>query len=226
MPLMRLSVSLLALALTACGPSATLTVNSERTTALGDGKDAIVITANVKDSSGQPAFGALVEFSVPVPGVLSGVAVSTDVQGNAVTRCSSTQAKMLTVTVSTAGIEKPSTLPLTFTDPGATTVTPVKLRFSQSPSTTQVGNLLRPIPTVVVEGANGEKTDSTASITVRLTPGSCNGRLGANSLLTVTATNGEATFNGLVADAVGTGCTLDADAADLSPATSTAFDLQ
>ena len=226
MRLMRLCVSLFALALSACGPSAVLSISTDRNAARGDGKDAVVITANVKDASGQPAFGSLVTFAVPMPGVLSGVAVSTDVQGNAVSRCSSTEAKMLTVIISTVGAEKPVSLPLTFTDPGNTTITPVKLRFSQSPSTTSIPNLLRPSPTVVVEGVNGEKTTSTASITVRITPGSCTGRLGANSLFTVTATDGEATFNGLVTEAAGAGCTLSADAADLAPATSTAFDIQ
>ncbi|MGV3623489.1 MAG: Ig-like domain-containing protein [Archangium sp.] len=223
---MRSPVLVLAMALSACGPSAILSFDVDRTTARGDGKDPITITAKVTDSSGQPTFGALVEFVVPPPGVLSGVAVSTDVAGAAMTRLTSTEAASLKVTINTAGVEKPVVLPLTFSDPGNTMVTPVKLRFSQSPSTTQVSNLLRPIPTVVIEGANGEKTTSTASVTVSITSGSCAGRLGSTSLFTVAATDGEAAFNGLVADAAGAGCTLTAESTGLETATSSAFDIQ
>lgn len=214
------------LVLTACGPSAVLSVNTDRNTARADSTDAITITATVKDPSGQPTFGALVNFDVTAPGILSGVAVSTDVMGNAVTRLTSPEAKTLTVTVNTVGAAKPVSVPFTFTPTGNTTVTPTALRFSASPSTTSVSNLLRPIPTVAIEGEGGAKTTSTAQVTVRITPGSCTATLGGTSLTTVAATDGTASFNGLVAGSAGTGCTLTADSPDLAPAVSQPFDIQ
>lgn len=227
---MRLSASLLVLALSACGPSAVIAVNVDRNTAVADSKDAIIITANVKDPSGQPTFGALVTFEVPPPGVLTGVAVSTDVMGNAQTRLTATDAKELTVIINTVGAAKPISLPLTFTAPSATEVTPVRLRFVQPLGNTKVDDLVRSadssVPTVVLEGENGEKTNGTGSVTVRLTSGSCTGgRIAASSLFTVAARNGEASFAGLKAEAVGTGCSLTADAQGLLPATSTTFDI-
>lgn len=214
------------LVLTACGPSAVLSVNTDRNSAQANGTEAITITATVKDASGAAKSGATVTFSVPSPGALSESSVTTDASGNAVTKLTSTAVGALVVTVSTEGAANDVKPSFTFTTPKAPNE-PAALRFTQSPATTQLNNLLRPIPTVVVVDSGGMVvTSSTASITVRLTAGSCSGSLGSTSLFTVAARMGEASFNGLSAASAGTGCTLTADAAGLEPAVSTAFDLQ
>lgn len=214
------------LVLTACGPSAVLSVNTDRNSAQANGTEAITITATVKDASGAAKSGATVTFSVPSPGALSESSVTTDASGNAVTKLTSTAVGALVVTVSTEGAANDVKPSFTFTT-AANLDEPSRLVFTQHPATTTRPTLLRPIPIVaIVNGRGATVTTATNSVTVRLTPGSCTGAIDPQSATTVPARMGEASFGGLAPTAAGTGCTLTADAAGLEPAVSTAFDIQ
>lgn len=79
---------------------------------------------------------------------------------------------------------------------------------------------------VVVEDGAGVVTSSSASVTVAITPGSCSAALDSSSLMTVSASQGVASFYGLKSSSPATGCTLTATSGSLSTAISTAFDIQ
>ncbi len=216
---------LTALAFSACGSSAvSLSVNTDRNMAQANGSEAITITATVMNGT-VAVQGATVTFSVPEPGVLSETSVVTDAQGQAVTKLTSTSAGALVVTVATA--DAPNDVKPSFTFTQGSTGAATRLVFSTSPSTTPLGNLLRPIPTVVLVGSNGMTvTTATNQVTLRLTPGSCAATFDATSLFTVSARMGEASFGGLKPASAGTGCTLTAESTGFAPVVSTAFDIQ
>ncbi|MFT3713840.1 MAG: hypothetical protein QM817_39780 [Archangium sp.] len=134
-----------------------------------------------------------------------------------------------------------ATANLTVTMPGEVTVTATQgttsdsttvtftagptLRFQTSPGNSASQNLLRPIPVVVIEEDGNVVTSSTASVTVAVTPGSCNAQLDATSLATVNAQMGAASFNGLKITTPVNGCSLTATSGSLPAAVSSTFNI-
>ncbi len=206
------------LALSACGPSEVLSLKSDRATAQANGADAVTLTATVKWNGAAPKAGVTVHFSAASPGVLSAASSVTDANGEATTRLTSLSAESILVH---AVLADPSTD--VSTSIAFTVATVNRLRFSTSPGSTGVDNLVRPVPVVVIEDAAGNPTTSTATVTVRITTGSCAAALDASSLVSVAASNGSASFYGLKSSTAATGCTLTATSGSFTPATSTAF---
>lgn len=200
------------LLLTACPAAAPLAVVANRSGAIANGTDAVLITA----TSPQPGF---IDFTVSAGGQLTTPRVQTDASGAATTTLTATTPGAITVTATMATASGTTTV--TFTSPASP-----HLRFQTSPSNTMAQNLLRPIPVVVVEDGAGVVTSSSASVTVGITPGSCAATLDASSQLTVNAVQGVASFYGLKSSLVATGCTLTATSGTLPSAVSAAFDLQ
>src|SRR5262245_25865922 len=115
----------------------------------------------------------------------------------------------------TAGDSAPFTV-----DPGAATV----LAFSPQPGNATAGCAIPGPPTVVVRDSFGNTvTSSTIYITVALGTNPGGSTLGGNT--TIYTSLGVATFNDLSLNKVGTGYTLTASAAGLTPATSSAFNV-
>ncbi len=192
----------------------TISVTAERSTATANGADAVVITATTSAAS-----GTTVDFAVTGGGQLSSARVNTDSSGVAKTQLTSTTAGAVTVTAAIGQLTDSTTVTYA-------AASGPRLRFQTSPSNTIAQNLLRPIPSVVVEDNSGVVTSSTAPITVAITAGSCAAALDASSLMTVNAVQGVANFNGLKSSTQATGCTLTATGGALQAAVSTAFDIQ
>ena len=210
------------LALSGCGPEVlVLSLKSDRASATANGTDAVVLTATVKGSTAMAKSGVTVHFSGSGSSVLSQASGVTDVKGEATTTLTSTVGESVVVHAVLAAASTDISVPVTFT---ASNVN--KLRFTTSPANTSVGNLLRPVPVVVIEDASGNATTSTATIAVSITTGSCAAVLDASSLLSVAATMGSASFYGLKSSTAATGCTLTATSGSFTAATSTAFNLQ
>jgi hypothetical protein len=138
------------------------------------------------------------------------------VSGSATAQLTSAMAGEVTVTA-TQGNTTASTS-VTFTSGP-------RLRFQTSPGTTASQNLLRPIPQVAIEENGSVVTSSTASVTVAVTPGSCNAQLDSTSLATVNAQQGVASFNGLKITTPVNGCTLTATSGSLPSAVSSSFNI-
>ncbi|XXF79957.1 hypothetical protein P2318_09465 [Myxococcaceae bacterium GXIMD 01537] len=100
---------------------------------------------------------------------------------------------------------------------------PHRLTYRVQPSNAPAGAALHPGVVVRIEDAFGNRTDSTASVTVALAdnPGSAT----LTGTLTANAVAGEAAFDALSLDKVGTGYTLSATSPDLVAATSASFDI-
>lgn len=209
---MRALLTTAALTLLGCG-GGDLLVAASKPIASADGVDTVTISVlGVLDA---------VEFTT-TGGTLSVTRATRDAQGVAKTELTSTVVGQVTVTAtSTSGAVGKTNV--SFTAPS----TGPRLRFRTSPGTTQQMNLLRPIPEVAFEDANGAVlTSSTAPVTVAITPGSCAGVLEATSLATVNAVQGVASFNGLKVDRVADACTLTATSPSTTSAVSAAFDVR
>ncbi len=192
----------------------TISVTADRSTATANGTDSVQLTATTSAAS-----GTAVDFTVSAGGQLSAARANTDASGVAKTQLTSTTAGTVTVTATLGQVSDTATV--TFAAASGP-----RLRFQTSPSNTIAQNLLRPIPSVVVEDNSGIVTSSTAPITVAITAGSCAAALDASSLMTVNAVQGVANFNGLKSSTQATGCTLTATSGTLQAAVSTAFDIQ
>jgi hypothetical protein len=100
---------------------------------------------------------------------------------------------------------------------------PAKLAFAQHPMTTRVGEVLNPAVVVRVEDANGNLVGSEALVSLGLGTNPSGAALAGTR--TVTAVDGIATFGDLSIDKVGQGYRLEASSAQLTTATSSAFDI-
>jgi hypothetical protein len=196
------------LLLCACGPAGITGIAVDRINATADGTDAVNVTASAPS-------GTKVSFTT-TGGTLAQASVVADAKGAAVTQLSSSTPGTFTVSAS-AGTTT-ATVNVTFASAR-------RLRFQTSPGNTVAQNLLRPVPEVWVEEGGGVVASSAASITVAVTPGSCNATLDATSLATVNAAQGKASFYGLKISAPATGCRLTATSGTLAPAVSTSFDV-
>src|SRR5207248_4957263 len=88
---------------------------------------------------------------------------------------------------------------------------------------TNAGATITPGATVQIQDANGNLTNSTASVTMAIGTNPSSGTL--SGTLTVAAVNGTATFSNLSIDKGGNGYTLQASSTGLSSATSGAFNI-
>ena len=99
-----------------------------------------------------------------------------------------------------------------------------KLAFSVQPATGGVGTVLSPAVTVLVEDSLGNLiSNSTNPITVGLNPEASAAKFGGT--LTVSAVQGNATFNDLTVGTIGEDYQLVASSPGLNPATSSAFSI-
>jgi hypothetical protein len=100
---------------------------------------------------------------------------------------------------------------------------PAKLSFAQHPVTTRVGEVLDPAVMVRIEDANGNMVAPDAFVSLALSTNPSGAALAGTR--TVRAVDGIATFGDLSIDKVGQGYTLEASSAQLTTATSNAFDI-
>ena len=185
---------------------------ADRTTGVADGVDAVTLTAT--------AVGAdFIDFTASAGGQLTQTHAKADASGVATTKLSAAAAGTINVTATV--LKLTSSTSVTFS-----ASTAPHLRFQTSPANTLSGNLLRPVPVVVVEDGSGVVTSSSAPITVAITTGSCAATLDSSSLLTVTASMGSASFYGLKSSTLASGCTLTATSGSLQAAVSTVFDIR
>jgi hypothetical protein len=98
-----------------------------------------------------------------------------------------------------------------------------QLAFTVRPSDVVAGRAMAPAVEVTLRDAAGNRTTSTASVTLAL--GSNPGGATLSGTTTVNAVQGRATFTGLSLDKVGSGYTLVASSAGLPDVTSQAFDV-
>lgn len=206
------SLLVLSVALVGCGVPEVIVTASQSSGRVG--LDSVTITATVT-----PAQQTLVVFQ-SADGTLSETQVRSNSAGVATTQLTSSRSGSVQVTA-TVSIGSA-------TSAGLTTVnftSGTKLRFSTSPSNTRAGDLLRPVPVVVVE-QNGATISSSAPITVSVTPGSCTSTLDSTSLTMVNANQGTANFYGLKISTPATGCTLTASSGSFDQGVSAAFDVQ
>ena len=101
---------------------------------------------------------------------------------------------------------------------------PTQLAFSVQPSNAEVGAAISPAIKVQVQDANG-KLITTATDLVTLAIGTNPGGATLAGTLTVTAVGGEATFNDISIDKIGSGYILTASSGGLTSATSSAFNV-
>ena len=98
-----------------------------------------------------------------------------------------------------------------------------QLAFNTQPSEVEYNSAIAPAISVEIQDAFGNKTTDTDTITLAINNNPEGATLGGT--LSVAASAGEASFNDISLDAVGTGYTLDASAAGLSTSTSDPFDV-
>jgi hypothetical protein len=124
-----------------------------------------------------------------------------------------------TLIASSAGLTSDTSAAFNVLAPG----NPAKLAFQGTPANTAAGTAITGV-TVLVQDANGlTVTTADTLITVALGNNAGNGTLEGS--LQVAAVDGVASFNDLTIDAAGVGYTLTAEAANLTGATSAAFDI-
>jgi len=104
-------------------------------------------------------------------------------------------------------------------NPGAAS----KLAFTQQPSTTTAGQTISPSVAVQIQDANGNLTNSTASVSIAIANNPSSGSLSGTT--PVNAANGVATFSDLSINKGGTGYTLQASSNGLTSATSGGFNI-
>src|SRR5207248_8359131 len=99
-----------------------------------------------------------------------------------------------------------------------------KLAFIQQPTNTNAGQAaITPAVTVQIQDANGNLTNSTASVAIAIANNPSSGTLSGTT--PVTAVNGTATFADLSINKGGTGYTLQATSAGLTSVTSAPFNI-
>ncbi len=120
---------------------------------------------------------------------------------------------------STTGLTPDTSSAFNITAGGAT-----KLGFFTQPSNTTGGTTFSPAVQVEVQDASGNRvTTASNSITLAIGTNANNGAL--SGTVTVAASLGLATFNGVSIDSAGTGYTLNATSGGLTQATSTGFNV-
>ena len=119
-----------------------------------------------------------------------------------------------------AGLASDTSTPFNIS-PGAAS----KLGFVQQPTSANAGATITPVVTAEIEDVNGNRTSSTANVTLAITSGTgtTGAHLSGGTTVTVAAVNGLATFSTLSIDSAGTGYTLSATSGSLTGATSSAF---
>jgi adhesin/invasin len=177
------------------------------------------LQATVMDSNGHPSVGVTVTFSVPTSGAsatLGATSVTTDSNGLASVRATAnTVAGAYAVTASVTGVTPSAPFNLTnLAGPAAT------ISFVQQPGNTQAGQPISPAVAVILKDAFNNPIAGTA-ITLSLQGGTAT----LNGTLTQsTASNGIATFPGLIINTVGT-YSLQATAAGGPSTTSSSFNI-
>src|SRR5205823_5914138 len=98
-----------------------------------------------------------------------------------------------------------------------------KLAFIQQPTTTTAGQTITPAVTVQIQDANGNLTNSTASVAMAIGTNPSTGTL--SDTTPVNAVNGVATFSNLSINKAGTGYTLQATSTGLTATTNSGFNI-
>lgn len=99
-----------------------------------------------------------------------------------------------------------------------------RLAMSVQPSDVAVSTAIAPTMQVLVQNANGlTMTNSSAAVTMAITPGTGTAGAVLTGQLIVNAVNGVASFNNVRIDQAGTGYTLTASAPGLTPVATAAF---
>jgi hypothetical protein len=170
--------------------------------------------------NGSPSIAVAIS-SNPAGGTLSGTATVTAVNGVATFSNLSLDKSGTgyTLTAGATGLTGAISSPFEVTPAVAT-----KLAFGVQPTTTAVGYTIAPAVQVVIQDAQGNTaTSASPSVTVAIGTNPAGATLLGTA--TVAAASGVATFSNLSLDRFGTGYKLTADAAGLTGATSSPFDV-
>jgi hypothetical protein len=101
----------------------------------------------------------------------------------------------------------------------------VKLAFTTQPAVAVAGSAFKEQPVVAIIDIYGNPVNSTASVSLVITPDTGTSGAVLSGTATVNATNGEVYFSDLAIDKAGAGYTLTATTSDLPPANSAPFDV-
>lgn len=211
--------------LAGCSPQVeTISIWADRTAAVADGFDAILITATRTAPDGSPV-SQFIDFTVArADGSFDSSRVSSDASGVSTLKLTANTPGSVDVRVSVPwvgeGRPQGGSVSLTFT-----AAIGQRLRFRTSPWNEFLSHQLWPLPVVEVADGPAVVTSSTVPVTLSVTPGSCDAVLTAMSQVTENAVRGVAHFNFLQMSAVASGCTLTAASPDLPSAVSTPFDV-
>lgn len=223
---MRLGTLSFLLMLTACGgaSNANFVADSANATA----GDSVRVRLFVTTLQGGVKVGAKVTFSVNAPAELSVSSAETNAQGVAETKVTLNQAGTATVTATVDGQDFTTSVVFKAVE---TVPTPAAVQFVNQPA--NVAGLypnkflrdasLQPIQVSVVSSSGALVSDSNATVTIGVT--GCTATLHQNSLKSIAAVSGTATFSGLAFATVGTGCKLTASSGALTGAESGTFDV-
>jgi adhesin/invasin len=226
---MRLGTLSFLLMLTACGgaSSATFVADSANATA----GDAVRVRLFVTTVQGGVKVGAKVAFSVTAPAELSVASAETNAQGVAETKVTLNEAGIATVTATVDGQDYTASVHYAGVGPGPVVAT--KVVFDNAPVNVSGQNLLRDgngaaLRVVLMDDSGHVASESTASVTVALTAGSCTARIDPSQVplyTTQAAASGVASFGYVRFTQTGTGCTLTATSGSLTTAVSGSFDV-
>ena len=197
-------------------------VEASKTQAISaNGKDLVDIRVTVRQEDGTALEGRTVKVTVSGEGnTVVQPAGTTDAQGVAVARVSSTVAGLKTVTASVEAEGGPVTL--TSRPSLEFVVLPAsRLAFTQGPTGGTAGAVLGAVE-VSIQNAEGE-TMTGATNTVTLALGSGPAAAALEGTVSVAAVNGVARFSGLVLKKASPGYTLTASGAGLTGTTSPSF---
>ena len=183
---------------------------------------AVRVTAQSASGSVATNFTGSVSVTIatgPAGAALSG-ATATAVNGVATfTTLSADHAGTYTLAASATGPTGTTSNSFAVTDP----IVPTQLAFTGQPSNAVAGAAISPAVQVEIRDQFGNRTSATNSVTMAIGTNPASGIL--TGTLTVAAVNGVATFSTLKIDKAGAGYTLQATAAGLTGATSTAFNV-
>lgn len=202
-----------------------LAVTGASASASGGGQVGVVGTqlaaplrVTVLDAQGAPAPNVVVDFQVTAGGgSVSPASATTDAQGMAsTTHVLGTAVGAHTVTAQVPGVSSPQTFNAT-----ATAAAAASLRIQSTPPNAGPGAAFS--LNVEVSDAFGNPASADVSLAIGTNP--VGGSLSTPGGVTVTASNGIATFSGASLDNVGDGYTLVATASGLPAATSGAFNV-
>jgi adhesin/invasin len=175
----------------AAAGESTLTLTPQ-TAVAADGVSQATLTMTVRDEFGNTVAGAPVTFAITngTGGTISGSPWSTAADGTATATLSSSVANTLTVTASLGSGAVVSGVSVEFV-PGSAS----RVAVQTEPVGGASGGLLNVQPQIEIQDANGNRlTDSTATVTVALAPGTTGVLAGTTS---VDAVNGVASFSDL-----------------------------